>query len=742
MFGETQPSSCEIQVSIQRRHPRPEPGEISQLSASEKKRQSHAQKSWCVVTSILFGGTSKTSVRLDLSSERSPPSSSVRMQQFVVFEADTPQYHSRKRAAKACEKCQKSKKRCHHIFPDRDGGSALPDSHAPVSGRLSSGSVHGDMPDSSRISSPDQAIPPRKRQRMSEEDHASSSSSARFVGDLNPESVLVSQSAHLGGQRHRPVGVWVGTGGESGSKEHERRSRVASPLARNGEVSDHESDIKSHLHQYLVAVGAYHELPLPTRENLIAIYFTSIQPIIPMLEKTSLTKAYTDGTISNFLIQAICLVASKSEEAAPHLRLVESGPVMKPRPFAERIYNGLVAAMNANIEPDRVTCIRILALMSLHCEGAGGADASSMHLLQAVHHAQTAGLQIDSPDRDRENDSLSKLFWSLWSLDKLHASIGGRPIMIFDRDIGISNPTLNSNRRKAPFDIWLELSEMLAKVIDFYRPTARPDSTGWEDDFPAFEDIVGDYLRGDLEASTLALLELFYHTIAILACRSRPSSASTKPSTSTPSYTRQALSALRIQTIISKECPQNLPPLPIVPYAVSLALSVAYRQLRHSRLITHRNRAKSDLSSCCDLLESMSSRWWSASAMARLGRKALQNFDADTHRRQKEATTNRKATPTHPARGAPQRRHWWWEIVELTGPPLLGRRSTASTVPDPTPPTRPLQHGARRTEPRLTNGLRRAAWARWIRRHGRVVWRVSGSGVSDEFLGSVISGGQ
>lgn len=56
-------------------------------------------------------------------------------------------------------------------------------------------------------------------------------------------------------------------------------------------------------------------------------------------------------------------------------------------------------------------------------------------------------------------------------------------------------------------------------------------------------------------------------------------------------------------------------------------MGVSYRQLRSSKLITHSNRAKASLEACCSLLEGMSELWYSAEAMARLGRKALNQMD-------------------------------------------------------------------------------------------------------------------
>lgn len=90
------------------------------------------------------------------------------------------------------------------------------------------------------------------------------------------------------------------------------------------------------------------------------------------------------------------------------------------------------------------------------------------------------------------------------------------------------------------------------------------------------------------------------------------------------------------------ECPDGLPPLPIVPYALSLSMTVAYRELRYSTLITYVNRAKASLEACCQLLEGFSDRWWAAAAMVKLGRKALLSM--------KESNRSRKHRKNRPDR--------------------------------------------------------------------------------------------
>jgi len=103
-----------------------------------------------------------------------------------------------------------------------------------------------------------------------------------------------------------------------------------------------------------------------------------------------------------------------------------------------------------------------------------------------------------------------------------------------------------------------------------------------------------------------------------------------KPVRPTASYVRQALSAVRVISILRDECPDDLSPLPVVTYALSLSLSIFYRQFRQSNLKRHRNRAKGDLKTCCALLERVKSTWWSAGAMAELGKSALSKADVSS----------------------------------------------------------------------------------------------------------------
>ncbi|EKG20720.1 Transcription factor fungi [Macrophomina phaseolina MS6] len=374
------------------------------------------------------------------------------------------------------------------------------------------------------------------------------------------------------------------------------------------------------LQAYLDAIGI-NNVPLQRDVDvLLGIYFEYVHPLLPLVDQRHFYVRRSAGEPLTMLQQAMCLVASRHESVRNHLYL-SSDPnlLLEPRVYARKLYAALVAGVHANLEKDRIVLIQILALMSLYSEGVDGADQSSMHLVQAIHHAHTIGLQFGRQRNISKGESTEKIFWCLWSLDKLNASVNGRPQYMHERDNQLETWTARPEQRRTPFGIWLQLAGILDRVIELYRPGCDPRVTGLENDFPGFEDIIGD--GGDrLRGPIVAALELFYHAVAMVSHKSR---SITDPVRSTPSFVRQSLSAVRVISILSHEFPDDLPPLPIVPYALSLAMSVAYRQFRRSKLQGHKNRAKEDLKTCCHLLNRLRATWWCAGCMADLGTAAL-----------------------------------------------------------------------------------------------------------------------
>jgi hypothetical protein len=317
----------------------------------------------------------------------------------------------------------------------------------------------------------------------------------RFVGDTNPESILTDISNRSkGATRPNRLGTWI----EPSAGEDQEQTPAATPAEANNpdktEIASptekkRERQMNIHLERYLRRTGAFRVLPRQTQDVLITLYFSCIDPVLPLFDDGMFLDQFRHGSASNLLINAICLASCKTEDATDHLQLTEHGPVIPPLTFARALYAGLEGAMKADLEPDRITKVQILALLSLHNDGPNGIEDSSIHLTQAIHHAHTAAIQVHYSG-ERPEGHPRMLYWCLWSLDKINASLAGRPVTIADRDIGITRPILENEPIFKGFIMWLTISDLLAQVIAFYRPIASQDATGWEEDFPTFHQIV------------------------------------------------------------------------------------------------------------------------------------------------------------------------------------------------------------------------------------------------------------
>ena len=348
----------------------------------------------------------------------------------------------------------------------------------------------------------------------------------RFVGDLNPESILTDIDRSKDLPRVSRIGTFVqdnsrGANGIQLPAQDPPQSRSGEKTPINVEKYARADGGKRTLtgqhRAYLQSVGAFRVLPKATQDALVTTYIACFDGLLPIIDCGKLLRDYTAGSTSLFLIQAICLVICKIPDAQQWLRLYEDGPLLDPIPFARSLHVGLDAAMKADLEPDRVTKVQILTLMHLHNDGPGGIEESSFHLSQAIHDAWTAGLHIQTPGRTLV-DQASMLWWTIWALDRFNACIGGRPIMIADRDIDLSRPPVDSSVRNPSALIWIRLGDLLDQVIEYYRPASYdPEASGWEHDFPSWASLRdGIDLSDNTGHTQIIVLEIAYNVTAIL----------------------------------------------------------------------------------------------------------------------------------------------------------------------------------------------------------------------------------
>ncbi|KAI9698624.1 MAG: hypothetical protein M1820_007423 [Bogoriella megaspora] len=580
------------------------------------------------------------------------------MSTMITFAADNDLFRKRKRVYRACESCKKRRKRCDHTFTDEETTiSTISPPGQKLTDQLGNTNVGSDghrLTSDTSLGTASTKIP-IEGIIEAQVPNGRSPNPSRFIGDMTPESVLRRQiqGRGIGGPSHSQIGYFVSANDSDseGSKNDDRPSSAGLATTASTE-NQRKLRIQAALNNYLEALGASLLPSESDTDALLDIYFSNVQPLVPIVNEQELRTSRDNGTAPKMLVQAMCLVASRHDSARPYLRLAdETEMLLEPLNFADRLYSRITAALNAHLETDKLVLIQVNALLSLNREVSAEHDDSSIHLAKAIQYAHSIGLHLGRAKKEHRDESMEKLFWCLWGLDKLaNGSINARPTQLKEADIGLTNMMNMKKYRHTAFGMWLRLCTYLEKIITFYRPSADPASTGWEEDFPSFEDVVGS--AGDkLEYEIITLLELLYHCVAMLSCRSRSTDA---PTRSTPSYVRASLSAVRVISIMSSPSAKNLPPLPIADWSLALAMSFAYRQYRQSKLSMHKMRAKEDLERCCQLLDGLKSIWHSAGLMAEMGKAAINKANKVSR-----ATDDRFATAPSGVKGpvSKQRNH-------------------------------------------------------------------------------------
>ncbi|KAK0775771.1 hypothetical protein LTR91_024636 [Friedmanniomyces endolithicus] len=536
------------------------------------------------------------------------------------YAGDTPK---RRRLAKACEACRTRKKRCIHCS-DADSDT--------VTDKRPDGSGHGRTDSAQSTDRPSTATTASNGDTqagtltaLQQQSPAQPGGGKKFISDLIAASTLLNRAREDERGRLLPnddIGIWIdkleydelikrrddAAGGEDRSMHSKATTRQNG--TRPADIDHPPRDQRPHS----AVLGP-----------LIDVYFTKIHPILPLVDEVEFRAQQAEGEVPEPLVHALCLVAAKDTKAWIHLKIQASPSTLPPREFCSRLHASVTGALRAPCQYDKVTLIRILALASMHSEGPDGAEESSMLLSQAMHHAQTMAIHLgQSNGPSHVNLAMKRLFWSLWVLDRTNSVINGRPVVMSDADIAIE-PFAPQESGFPAFEAWLRITELLNKIIAFYRPHYPLDVTGWEDQFLGLEEILDEVHGWDLSPSLHMTIHLYYLTVAVLSHRSRGIKLIPR---ATNSSIRQRLCASEIIRLMeSDHAGCGLHALPFVPYAVSLTLSVAYQHLRQSQFLHQQEDACQEFRKCTRILQSLRRTWSSADTMAALARKVQDEIE-------------------------------------------------------------------------------------------------------------------
>ncbi|KAI4861359.1 hypothetical protein F4820DRAFT_434138 [Hypoxylon rubiginosum] len=482
----------------------------------------------------------------------------------------------RKQVAQACARCRRRKKRCFHNCDDRANGNShsAGDTARPTSG-------NGDLTSRTPTDPPTPPLPrfeslPESTASQTREEHAS-----RFVGDLSPEAILM-EATSLCSTRDVSVrgglGIW--------------QPRAALQLAKSSSALAVTFPSRHAVQDMLRAYVWSHCLaccPPPSDYAVLRrIYLEKLDPIFPIIGG-QLLNSPNDEIEEKVLQQIVSLAAAPDPEATRHLRLTPEGALLSRHDFCTSLSNSIQTIIDAGLFADRIFLIRTLAALSLYMQPSCPDEADVPALLngRAVHQMHTIGLQMASEDSHTNSQETRSLFCCLWALDRITGAFYGRACLIHERDVGWDvNECIAA--QAPPFRLFLMIVGLLDKVIGLYRPGNRQEND-IVIELPIFEQMILDAGAARVSSACLASLEIFYHSVAILSSQSPSENRSTAlPAPATNS--RRSLAADRITSIVGQEYLGQLSYLPIIPYGVSLSLSVSYRKMRHSNVPMFRSR--------------------------------------------------------------------------------------------------------------------------------------------------------
>ncbi|KAM0501205.1 hypothetical protein D7B24_002825 [Verticillium nonalfalfae] len=449
----------------------------------------------------------------------------------------------------------------------------------------------------------------------------------RFVGDLSPEaSFLETRTRKPGVQKSsRPgeVGVWLGQRTDDRGPTDDQQQGgtvivepVGSPAYRLEGLAGLQA-----LYPYLRRECALVLPPKKEFELLSRLYYVKFDPLFPILNEEAIDQHDVMDTVA--LKQCICLQAALDPSMKPHLKLSCGESLLSQLEFRSSIATALKLSLDMGFIRNRMVLLQVTVLMAFYTDRSSASEISTAYTAQAVQLSLTLGLHLGWPGDTSSTEKSRRIFWCVWTLDRLNATANGRPITIHQQDMNMRIFEAIPEQQPS-FRLFIGITQFLDAVISQYRPHATPDCQSSTGKVHSFETLAQEADALDIGFSLLASLEMFYLSVVIL--QSRPHKGDKSPER-VPLSALQIYSASSIVSVALGEFKTSMTYWAILPYAVSMATSVAYQSLRNSNVPYKRKQAYSTFHSSCDILEKLSISFRSACTMAKLANDTLQEVE-------------------------------------------------------------------------------------------------------------------
>ncbi|KAK7736147.1 Transcriptional activator [Cytospora paraplurivora] len=136
-------------------------------------------------------------------------------------------------------------------------------------------------------------------------------------------------------------------------------------------------------------------------------------------------------------------------------------------------------------EEGSIPFIETLALVGYFMQNLNRRDAAFLYIGAALRMAVTLGLHQETPNSDLDDatkEHRRRVWWSVYSLDRIHSVKSGNPITIHDEDVGVALPSkLPEEAEYCPAVVlrhYTQLSQICGKITtSIYRRTPKKGST-------------------------------------------------------------------------------------------------------------------------------------------------------------------------------------------------------------------------------------------------------------------------
>ncbi|KAG0181777.1 hypothetical protein DFQ29_007105 [Apophysomyces sp. BC1021] len=178
--------------------------------------------------------------------------------------------------------------------------------------------------------------------------------------------------------------------------------------------------------------------PMDVIEHLVQLYFDYLYTCNPIFDRTTLMRDIREKRCSDFLILCILSVSARFSERS---NVKENPPWHSGEKYASKARSLLIHAID---EPS-ISNVQALVLLALHEYGCARGPRSwimalELGLNKEIDMEDDLG-ETQSADRWMEQELRRRLFWNIFTVDKLTSASTGRPSFLQEEDCDVFLPS-------------------------------------------------------------------------------------------------------------------------------------------------------------------------------------------------------------------------------------------------------------------------------------------------------------